>query len=239
MFSAIIYRELPSFFDSASTDKIGKVIGLATNVKGHVRVRFGESISWKQVELNERIYGDSYLFSGEGSQADFIFVDESSLKLDQNSMVYLDKSTYNPEQDKRSESMNLDFVNGQIDIKINNETMINSIKVNNSVINLKEGQAHFRIINHKQDEKFDVSVLNGSVDLKERGKSFKVISGEKLQISKDKAPEKGKISKELREKLAKLETEPKQNQLFKDFKNRSDFAYYLEKLGRVLINFFK
>ena len=85
------YKIIPEVMSSLRP-KGGNFIGMVLESQGEIKMRFGESVNWKPARKKDRIYSKVYLFTGENSSASFAFLDESSLNLGPNSLIYIDLS---------------------------------------------------------------------------------------------------------------------------------------------------
>ncbi|PIK15124.1 FecR domain-containing protein [Halobacteriovorax sp. JY17] len=175
-------------------------IGTTVETNGEVKIRYGESINWKTLGANDNIYSKSYLFTGDGATGKFVFLDGSIIKLDPNSLIYLDFMFDIKDINKNKNlknSLKIDFVDGEISFDLKEESSVKKIAMNDTTISINKKETMIKLQNDKKTQEMQVSVFEGDVSLNKRNKEFQIKSGEKLKISESKDMDREEISSEV------------------------------------------
>ncbi|HXH76827.1 MAG TPA: hypothetical protein VNJ08_17795 [Bacteriovoracaceae bacterium] len=186
--AAIVFLSLPRVLNSLRPHN-PNYIGLATQIEGDVKVRFGNSLSWRKLEKRERIYSHSFLFTGPNSTSSFAFLDKSTIKLDANSLVSLNFDVENSDGtvDKTPAGLpvlRIGVLEGKVDMKLLKGSQVRRIDMDQSYMNVSHTPAMFMLENSEGD---NVSVLDGGLTLKSKGETYDVPAGSKLEVKGDMA----------------------------------------------------
>lgn len=189
-FAVLLYNFIPSTMNFRTSEE--DYIGLMTFSKGDVQIRYAESINWKKLQKNDRVYGNSYLFTGPGATGSYVFVDQSRLSLEENSLVYLDF----PEGMEEKKTYNIDLLDGNIKLVFAKDSKA-SVRVNDKVV--KPGKEETKLL-LEGGGKLELMVFEGEADIlnEEDALNVNVKTGEKLRMAgSGSAYEKGVISGDL------------------------------------------
>lgn len=222
---------LPDVFNSIAPSG-GQFAGLVLKSKGDIRIRFGESINWKKLTAKDKIYSNSYLFTGEDSSANFGFIDESSLSLGSNSLVYVGLIN-NKLEKSQNENLQLELVNGSVQVDLKKLSQIQSIKVADAVIKLNKKSSTIRLQNNP--DSMEVSIMQGDVQLTSKEGEYNIKSGEKLEIKSGEKSQVAKMSPELIKEMKKLSDEDRK-MLMDEFQKNRNISSLIANLLERLIN---
>jgi hypothetical protein len=206
IFFGIVVSVILSSLDMSGGGDNLNYIGTVVETDGEVKIRYGESINWKTLGPNDNLYSKSYLFTGEGAKGTFAFLDGSIIKLDPNSLIYLDfmfdlKDVKNNK--KLKNSLKIDFVDGEISFDLKEESSIKKIEMNDATISINKKKTMINLHNDKNSQEMQVSVFEGDVSLNKRNKEFQVKQGEKLKISENKDMQREEIPSEIVDSMKK------------------------------------
>lgn len=178
-----IYIFLPDLV-SLVNPKDSKFIGLVIKGEGDLRMRFGESINWKKIQHKDKIYTQTYLFTGPKSSATYGFLDESTISLGENSLIYMDFK-FNDEGSSMEpdDSVALELVEGEMQINLKNNSAVKKIKVEQAMIDVTKDQRTVIKLNYNENQGLDVSVIQGDINIKQKNINYNVKQGEKVGIS--------------------------------------------------------
>lgn len=212
-------------------------IGLTLESEGDVKMRFGESINWQTLTKKDKIFSKIYLFTGKNSEAKFAFLDESFLKLGPNSLIYLDAIVDSQGKiisDGKKPQLSLDLVEGDININLKGKSLISTLKVGNKEVLTNSDETNLKIKSN-DNEGSEVSVLQGSANVKSDYGERQLESGEKLAYSPQ-APEPSveKIPDDIMEEMRKMSEEERTAYLYELQKKRG-FA----QIAQTILNLFK
>ena len=181
--------------------KASEFAGLVLNTTGEVKIRFGDSINWKKLKTSDKVYSNSYLFTGPDSSAGFGFVDESSLNLGPNSLVFIGLIKSKLKKEK-SENLQLELVNGKMQVDLKKLSNIQSLKVADAVIELNKKSS--TILLQNDNEGMQVSIMQGDVKITSKEGEYDIKSGEKLEVKAGETSKVAPLSPEVLEQMKKL-----------------------------------
>ncbi len=165
----------------------GNFIGMVLESQGEIKMRFGESVNWKPARKKDRIYSKVYLFTGENSSASFAFLDESSLNLGPNSLIYIDLSLDQNGKSKKDDTSNqlaIELVDGQMQVDLKSNNMIKKLKIDDASIDISKENSIVKL-NYNEKNGMEVSVMKGDINISTKENNFQVKHGEKIQVSKN------------------------------------------------------
>jgi hypothetical protein len=180
------YKIIPEVISSLRP-RGGNFIGMVLESKGEIKMRFGESVNWKPARKKDRIYSRVYLFTGENSSASFAFLDESSLNLGPNSLIYIDLSLDQKDKSKKDDSNNqlaIELVDGQMQVDLKSNNMIKKLKIDDASIDISKENSIVKL-NYNEKNGMEVSVMKGDINISTKENNFQVKHGEKIQVSKN------------------------------------------------------
>jgi hypothetical protein len=180
------YKIIPEVMSSLRP-KGGNFIGMVLESQGEIKMRFGESVNWKPARKKDRIYSKVYLFTGENSSASFAFLDESSLNLGPNSLIYIDLSLDQNGKSKKDDTSNqlaIELVDGQMQVDLKSNNMINKLKIDDASIDISKENSIVKL-NYNEKNGMEVSVMKGDINISTKENNFQVKHGEKIQVSKN------------------------------------------------------
>jgi hypothetical protein len=226
LFAGIAYYYLPVIVLNLRP-KAGNFIGLAVQIEGDVKMRYGDSVNWKEVKKNERIYTRTYLYTGENSSGFYAFLDKSSISLGQNSLIYLDFTIDEAAAKQGQDSLKIDLVDGKMDIDLKENSKFKQIKVDDAVIDISDQKTRIKLEND-EDQGMEISVMQGEIDITKNDKSYNVKPGEKLGVKKQEKPKKSKVSKDMMEEMKKISDE-EQARVNEELRKRRQLSYILQE----------
>jgi len=221
---------LPNLMQSLES-KASQFAGLVLNSSGEVKIRFGDSINWKQLKTSDKVYSNSYLFTGPDSSAGFGFVDESSLSLGPNSLVFIGLIKNKLDKDDSSENLQLELVNGKMQVDLKKLSNIRSLKVADAVIELNRKTS--TILLQNDNEGMQVSVMQGDVKLTSKEGQYDIKSGEKLEVKAGETTEVNPLPPEVIEEMKKLSDEERKLLMEELQKNRNITSVIANILKRI------
>ncbi len=231
LLSSAVYFNSAKIFNSM-TPKPSGFIGVISSSKNDVRIRYGDSVSWLPANKDEELFSDSYVFTGEGSDAKLLFVDQSVILLSKNSLVHLNFSSLESKLSNKKNEVGLELISGKVNVKLNEKSMLDKVKVNDSILELDE-KSIVRVDIANSGKNVQVSVVEGGVDVRDKRQGrIPVKKGESLGVSEKEKPENKKLSEEELEKLRKAaEADNKRaKEMFKSFKNKRNIAIVLKEI---------
>lgn len=262
LISLLGYFTYPMFVEMSQPTS-ASFIGYAYKSKGDIRIRQGNSINWVNIGEKDPVYSDTYIFTGKNSSAKFIFLDESTLRLGENSLIHLNfvipeskikkRKSDDPkakEKDGKAQTANaktaeaptekikMEFIDGKLDIDLKENSNVDSIKINDTELSVQEGKTKIAISN--KDENFTMSVIEGDVSMSNSGQGIKVKAGERVQITQGEEEKKEKIPEKAFEKLkdiaAKEEEKKKKEKLFEipDFIKERSFKKFKQAVSKAI-----
>lgn len=172
-------------------------------------MRFGDSINWRKMKRKDRIYSQTYLFTGLGSSATYGFLDESSITLGENSLIFMDLNLESAGRSTESEEpVSLELVEGQMQINMKDKSAVKKIKVQDTMIDLSKQQKTVIKLNYEKKQGLDIAVIQGDINIKQKKFSYKVKQGEKIGIANnDTVPLPEPIDDQTMEEIKKLAEE--------------------------------
>jgi hypothetical protein len=209
----------------------GQFAGLVLKSQGDVRIRFGDSINWKKLSSQDKVYSNSYLFTGKESSANFGFVDESTLNLGANSLVYIGLIQNKLEKSK-IDHMQIELVNGKMQMDLKQVSKIQSIKIADAVIELNKNSSIIRLENTQ--DSMEVSIMQGEVKLTSRDGTYNVKSGEKLEVKSGESSKVSPLSPELIQEMKRLSAEDRKLMLAEYQKGRNISSLIAGIISRFL-----
>ncbi len=205
-------------------------IGMAVDVKDDVKIRFGDSINWKTLSNNEKIFSNSYLYTGDNSSARFIFLDKSSITLNNNSLVHLNFEVPRDslKKDDNNNNLKLDLVDGKAALDIKEDSVIKKVKIQDTEIEVLDGASK---LNLENTEEFGVktAVYSGSANISRQGQKYKVKAGEKVEVSEENKIEKKPVSEKEMAMMKKIHKEIEENKRYL-YENRRSFMTIIEEM---------
>lgn len=188
-------------------------IGLVLDTKNDVKIRYANSVTWIKANKSDRIYTNTYLFTGSGSSSSYAFLDKSTIDLGENSLVLLDFSV-DPaaaEAEKgKKRSVKIKVIEGEsVDIALVKESQVSDIEVENANINVNDEEMTINVSKKDKHPTFQVSSLSGEVDIEYNGKSYNMKSGQAMELSEEPSqePEPKDIPPELVERMNAIKKE--------------------------------
>ena len=209
----------------------GQFAGLVLKQQGDVRIRFGDSINWKKLSTQDKVYSNSYLFTGADSAANFGFVDESTLNLGANSLVYIGLIQNKLEKSK-NDDMQIELVNGKMQMDLKQLSKIQSIKIADAVIELNKKSSTIRLENN--NDSMEVSIMQGEVKLTSKEGVYNVKSGEKLEVKSGQESQVEPLSPELIQEMKKHSAEDRKLMLEEYQKGRNISSIIANIISRFL-----
>lgn len=179
------YKIIPEVISSLRP-KGGNFIGMVLESNGEIKMRFGESVNWKPARKKDRIYSKVYLFTGENSSASFAFLDESSLNLGPNSLIYIDLALdqKSKSKDDPNNQLAIELVDGQMQVDLKSNNMIKKLKIDDASIDISKENSIVKL-NYNEKNGMEVSVMKGDINISTKENNFQVKHGEKIQVSKN------------------------------------------------------
>lgn len=164
--------------------KDSKFIGLVIKGEGDLRMRFGESINWKKIGNKDKIFTQTYLFTGPNSSATYGFLDESTISLGENSLIFMDFK-FNDEGSvvEPDDSVALELVEGEMQINLKDSSAVKKIKVEDAMIDVSKEQRTVIKLNYHEKQGLDVAVIHGNINIQQKNMNYNVKQGEKVGIS--------------------------------------------------------
>ncbi len=200
-------------------------IGLVLEAEGDLKVRFGDSVNWRVLKKKDLLFSKTYLFTGEKSKGSFGFLDQSTINLGPNSLVYLDFVFEQQETQKISSNSNkslaVDLLDGSAQFEIKEKSNIKKIVINDVVVNLPSKPSSIQI-KHDQQVGMELSVVEGEVGVSSEGNKYDVKAGEKVTVADNSKVEDSKVEKISSEELEEMKKLA-----------QKDRALVLESLHRV------
>lgn len=190
-------------------------IGLVINAEGDVRMRFGDSINWLNLTTKDKIYSQTYLFTGKNSSAIYAFLDESSISIGENSLIFMDfitDPTIRTSEEKDSASIAVNLVEGKMQINLKEESPVKMIKVDQTLINTGKDSTLIQLNYEKQG--MDISVIEGDINIVQNNTTYNVKPGEKLDIeNKDATPEIKRVDQKTMDEIMRIAKEDQKKAL--------------------------
>ena len=181
--AVVLHLFLPDLM-SIINPKDSKFIGLVLKGNGDLRMRFGDSINWRKMKPKDKIYSQTYLFTGPQSSAIYGFLDESTISLGENSLIFMDFAF--DSEGRRSgdgeDSISLELVDGEMQINLKDKSSVKKIKVEDTMIDISKQQKTVIKLNYEDKKGLDIAVIQGDIDIKQKKLSYKVKQGEKVEI---------------------------------------------------------
>lgn len=212
-------------------------IGLSTHTTGDVKIRFGDSITWRKLEKKEKIFANSYLFTGPNSSSTFAFLDKSTIKLDANSLVSLDFQVQGqdgtvPLTAEGMPTLKIGLVEGKADVRLRPNSQVKSIHMDQSVVNIGNDAAIIQLEGGKDNK---IAVMDGQVNVTSKGQTHEVKAGEKAVSNADEEElKKEEVPDELMEEMKKLALE-NDRLMFEEEKKKREFFYLIKQMFAVML----
>ncbi len=181
-------RLIPRLLESMKPTN-SNYIGMVLEAKGDTKIRFGDSVNWRNALKKDPIYSKAYLFTGENSSGTFAFLDESALSLGPNTLIYIDivlGEDGKPKKQNKSTSKNelvIELVDGEMKIDLKNTSLIKSLKVEDASIGLTEKNSVVKL-KYNNMNGMEVSVMKGNINIQTKDRNFNVKHGERLEVLK-------------------------------------------------------
>lgn len=226
------YTLIPSLLsgiDSANRNLVGIVI----NGTGELKMRLGDTANWRTLKEKDPIYSKAYLFTGNQSTAEYLFLDESTITLNENSLVFIDFNGL--KASKTDDSLDIDLIDGKMVLDLSEKNNFKKIKVAETTIDVTEQKTKIVI---GSDEKLgvDISVYQGGVDISRKDQKINLKSGEKISVSQNEIVKEA-VDSELLDELNRLaESDRKRilSELRKDRELTVVFKKVLESMRQFL-----
>ncbi|MCB1190906.1 MAG: FecR domain-containing protein [Leptospiraceae bacterium] len=145
------------YFDfNANLQGGGKVIGKVIYKVKEVDRKFGSQIIWKDVDVDSNIYNYDTIRTDNFSRVKVVLNDKTEIELDSNSMVVFDLS---------SENLNVDFLQGKMQLNNVNTKGDKNIKITSGDSEVKVDSSEVKL-NKTSDSNLDVDVVKGKAEIK-------------------------------------------------------------------------
>jgi hypothetical protein len=180
VFAIFLYNYLPDLVLGYKPHN-ANFIGLTTHADGDVQVRFGDSINWKKLQKNDGIYARSYLFTGANSSGSYAFLDESTINLEQNSLVFLN---FHPTAKKSddAQALSIDLLEGNVKLALPKDSNIKSITMNETTLEPGKEQTSLKL---ESGSKVEVMVMEGEINVTKEMVNVNVKAGRSLVFLKE------------------------------------------------------
>ena len=202
-------RLIPQLLESMKPTN-SNFIGMVIEANGDTKIRFGDSISWRNAVKKDPIYSRAYLFTGENSTGTFAFLDESALSLGPNTLIYIDivlGEDGKPKKQKKSGIKNelmIELVDGEMKIDLKDKSSIKTLKTEDASIGLSEKNSFVKL-KYNNLNGMEVSVMKGNVNIQTKDRNFNVKHGERLEVLKrDDTVKTTPVSMEVMDEMKKM-----------------------------------
>ncbi len=197
-------------------------------------MRFGDSINWRKLRSKDRIYSQTYLFTGADSSASYGFLDESSISLGANSLIYMDFTFKKNGRGNAGDAVALELVEGEMQINLKEKSPVKKIKIQDAMIDISKQQKTIIKLNYEQTEGLDIAVIQGDIDIKQKNVSYNVKQGEKVGIaSEDSTPVAKTIDEKTMEEIKRI-AESDHKKTVEDLKNKRQFNYVFQQFIEIV-----
>lgn len=236
--AGMLYLLLPAIVNKIKPSN-PNYIGLSIQTKGDVKIRFSNSIIWRKLDKEDKIFANSYIFTGPDSTSRFAFLDRSVIELEPNSMVSLDFQALARDgkvstTEQGFPQIKIGVVGGKVDLKLRPDSQVKSVKMDNTSIEVGGGKSILLEVSSSDVE--EVSVMDGDVMLTARGQSQQVSSGEKaINDPKDANIKRQEIHPEVLAEMRRLSDQS--NKLWmEEEKKKREFFYLMKSWYNSLFN---
>lgn len=216
------YQMVPDLMLSLKLNN-SNFIGVLLKADGDVRVRLGDTISWKKIGFKDIIYSNSYLFTGEGSSATIVLLDQTSIEVSPNSMLFINyDKTEKPLDQKppKYKPLALELHEGKAKLDAVKDSALKKLKMQESEIKLNSAAT---LVLDDEGSEANLLVAEGEIEISNAGGVQEVKAGEKAILEKeDKKPEVGVLSKEELD-LYKKNAEKEHAKIVEELKLKRDF----------------
>lgn len=239
MVASTIYFYLPKLLEAINPPS-GKYIGMIVKAEGDLRMRFGSSMNWRNVKVQDKIYSQTYLFTGSNSSAIYGFTDESSITLGENSLIYME--TLGPRKSKKASAeadgpvtkgVKLELIEGDVQLNLKEDSNLEQIKVEENEIDLTKSQKMVVKMNYEKKDGLEVAVLEGDIQVKNKKGTIPLKSGEKLDAPTEEEATTQSLDAKTMEKI-KLEAERDQQRVVEDLKKKRQLGYILHAFIEII-----
>lgn len=226
--AAIIFLALPRILDSFKPHN-PNFIGLSTHSQGDVKIKFGDSLTWRKLDKKGKIYSRSYLFTGPNSTSSLAFLDKSTIKLDPNSLVSLNFDIVPGEEDvtlteEGLPALKIGVLEGKVGLQLKPNSQVKKIEMEQSVLKLGNEATSLLLESGDGDK---VAVLAGGVTMRSRGETYQLKTGEKLGVQGDEV-KKEEVPDELLQEMKRIAME-NDRQAFEEEKRKRQLSYLLSQ----------
>lgn len=203
----VSYLYLPDLMTALKSENLN-FIGLVLEGEGDLKVRFGDSVNWRSLKKKDLLYSKTYLFTGEKSKGSFGFLDQSTINLGPNSLIYLDFVFEQKEKKKTSfselnKSLAIDLLDGSAQFELKDKSNIKKIIIDNIVVNLSNSTSSIQI-KHNKKTGMELSVVEGDVGITSEGNKYDIKAGEKVTVAESSQVEESKVEKISSEDLEEM-----------------------------------
>lgn len=209
-----------------------KFIGVITKADGDIRIRYGESINWRSAKKNDQIYAHTYIFTGNNSEASYGLLDESSVTIGPNSMIFLDAIN---SQVIDGRGLSLELIEGKMQLNLKDGSEVKRVQTDDSVIDLKQNQKLLVQLNYEKDDGLQVSVYDGDIKIRRNNQEQSVKSGETTSLSDPTSPPAVEKIDPIELEKIKKDEEKKQIENIANLKRKRQVSYLINSL----LTFFK
>lgn len=223
-----IYAILPVLMTKFKPDN-NKFIGIVVKSQGDLKMRFGNSINWKSAKTNDKIYSQTYLFTGPASSAVYGFIDNSTIKLGENSLIFMDFVASDANR-RADDSIALDLVEGQIELNLREKSPLKKIIIEDAVIDITKKQKTIIQLNYQEEAGLDIAVLHGDIDINQKNVSYNIKQGEKVGVTSSGKLTPPELDEQTKEKIRNLSKEDHEK-IVNDLKSKRQLSrIFLELL---------
>ena len=239
--SILLFSIIGHFFTSYIYDSRGEkhsnFIGIVTELSGNSKVRYVDDITWRDMSKSQKVYSYSYIYSGPDSKVTLAFLDQSSIAMGPNSLIFLNFRIHiNSNQDQLND-LSLDVVKGKVDVDLREKSNIKDIKINDVILVTNDLETQISI-EASGKKGMNVSLLKGEVDIKSNDENFKIKSGEKIEVTKNKNPVKEKISQKILDKMKKI-YQTEQERIRDDIRKKRSISYISKEIVKDVSSMFR
>ena len=173
---------------SSSSASQGRLLGHVKRTESHVRRRARSSLVWEESQAPDPLYEFDSLLTLAGSTAQIQFASQTSLTIDENTLIVLEETP-----DQANGSLRVRFSRGSI--RSRNPTRPLAIEGESFTITATQGSV-VNLVSLK-DGRFDVEVSEGKAKLNSAKASEEIKSGERLVIRDAKIEDRKRVDQDL------------------------------------------
>lgn len=210
------------------------LVGIIISGAGELKMRLGDTANWRNLKLKDPVYSQAYLFTGPKSSAKCLFLDESTMTLNENSLAFIDFDALKSR--KSNHVIDINLIDGKLVMDLSEKNNVSRIKVDGTTIDVTDKKTKI-VIGSDKKLGVDIAVYQGDVDINHDNQNINLKAGEKISVTQNEF-EKEPIDEDLLNELNRIADEDRKR-ITGELRKEREFSAVLKKILESTKEFLK